>query len=114
MLEKLYRDAEQVNPKGLIVLREGITRIEDRQFYNRRQITQVIFPETLETIGDEAFKFCGLKNLVLPKNLKHIGKYAFQDSIEPVEAVTYYRKIERRLINYFGDRWDSINKTRLD
>lgn len=114
VLERLYRDAEQVNPRGVIVLREGLQSISERQFYNRRQITHVVFPETLEAIGDEAFKACGLKSLVLPAALKQIGAYAFQDSAQPVEAVTYHKQIEWRLREYFGDRWDSISKTPRD
>ena len=114
VLEKLYLDAEQKNPRGVLVLREGLTRIEDRKFYNCKQITHVIFPESLTEIGDEAFKFCGLKSLVLPAALRKIGKYAFQDSSAPVTSVIYHRQIEWRLVEYFGDRWNEITKTRLD
>ncbi|MBR3498477.1 MAG: leucine-rich repeat protein [Selenomonadaceae bacterium] len=115
ILEELYRDSEQKNPRGgVLVLREGLTRIEDRKFYNCKQITHVVFPESLTEIGDEAFKFCGLKSLVLPAALRKIGRYAFQDSSAPVTSVTYHRQIEWRLAEYFGDRWDEITKTRLD
>lgn len=54
----------------MLVLREGLTRIEDRKFYNCKQIKHVIFPERLTEIGEEAFKFCGLRSLVLPDALK--------------------------------------------
>ena len=114
VLEKLYLDAEQRNSRGVIVIREGVTRIDDRQFYNRRQITHVVFPETLIEIGDEAFRACGLKSLVLPAALIKIGSMAFQDSAKPVVEVTYHRRIEWRLREYFGARWDDIKKTRLD
>ena len=115
VLEKLYLDAEQKNPqRGVLVLREGLTRIEDRQFYKCRQITQVVFPKSLIEIGDEAFQFCGLESLVLPAALKKIGKYAFQDSSTPVTSVAYHRQIEWRLQNYFGERWNEISKRRLD
>ncbi|MBQ9497855.1 MAG: leucine-rich repeat domain-containing protein, partial [Selenomonadaceae bacterium] len=115
VLEELYRDSEQKNPRGgVLVLREGFTRIEDRKFYNCKQITHVVFPESLTEIGDEAFKFCGLKSLVLPAALRKIGRYAFQDSSAPVTSVTYHRQIEWRLAEYFGDRWDEITKKRPD
>lgn len=115
VLEKLYLDAEQKNPqRGVLVLREGLTRIEDRQFYKCRQITQVVFPKSLIEIGDEAFQFCGLESLVLPAALKKIGKYAFQDPSSPVTSVAYHRQIEWRLQNYFGERWNEISKRRLD
>lgn len=56
VLEELYRDSEQKNPRGgVLVLREGLTRIEDRKFYNCKQITHVVFPESLTEIGDSAF-----------------------------------------------------------
>ena len=114
VLEKLYLDAEQPNSRGVIVIREGVTHIIDKQFYNRRKITHVVFPETLTEIGNEAFRACGLKSLVLPAALKKIGEYAFQDSAKPVVEVTYHRRIEWRLREYFGARWESIKKTRLD
>ncbi len=114
VLEKLYLDAEQPNSRGVIVIREGVTHIIDRQFYNRRKITHVVFPETLTEIGNEAFRACGLKSLVLPAALRKIGSMAFQDSAKPVVEVTYHRRIEWRLIEYFGARWDSIKKIRLD
>lgn len=41
-------------------------------------ITEVVLPEGLEMIGDQAFFHCsGLTNVVMSKNLKSIGNYAF-------------------------------------
>ena len=113
-LELLYADAdEDKNHQGVIVLREGITKIAAKQFKSQSSITHVVFPESLTEIGDEAFKACGLKILVLPAALRKIGKVAFQDSNNPVVDVTYHRRIKWRLKKYFDGRWDEIKKTRL-
>lgn len=113
-LELLYADAdEDKNHSGVLVLREGITKITAEQFKKQSGITHVVFPESLIEIGDEAFKACGLKILVLPAALRKIGKVAFQDSNNPVVEVIYHRRIEWRLKRYFGDRWNEIKKTPL-
>lgn len=113
-LERLYTDADKRRMhQGMLVLREGTTVIEANRFRGQRGISHVAFPDSLIEIGDEAFRGCGLRTLVLPASLKKIGKFAFADSTEPVEEITYPRQIEPLLKEHFGDRWDEIKKTRL-
>ena len=54
------------NPEG-----QPITRIGDEAFY-RRKLTSVVIPDTVESIGYDAFGVCALTEVKLPSALKHI------------------------------------------
>ncbi len=60
-----------------IVIPEGVAVIEDMTATNKN-ITSVVFPSTLTTIGYEAFKDCtGLKSIVIPDTVTKVGNGAF-------------------------------------
>ena len=49
--------------------------------YGNIDIERIIFPETLERIGDSAFARCeNLKDVVFPKKMKSIGKSCFEST----------------------------------
>lgn len=48
-----------------------------RIFYNCKNLSEVEFADTIESIPHYAFCYCSLTSLTLPKNLKYIHKYAF-------------------------------------
>ena len=51
-----------------IVIPDGINGIADRVFCDRKEITSVIIPNSVKSIGSYAFSSCiNLKNVVLPK-----------------------------------------------
>lgn len=55
-----------------------VTSISRRAFYNSRELTSVILPNTITGIDDEAFYFCSsLKSVVLPLSVKALGESAF-------------------------------------
>lgn len=60
-----------------IVIPEGYTAIGDSAFVNMR-IKDVVFPSTLDSIGNYAFHNCdSIDTLKLNEGLTYIGKYAF-------------------------------------
>lgn len=59
-----------------VVLPEGVRSVEKSAFRGCRALRRVAFPESLETIGTEAFLETSLENLYLPAGLRHIGKFA--------------------------------------
>ena len=76
-------------------------------------LEKIVLPKSLRSIGKNAFNGCsGLKEIVLPKYLKTIGDSSLVDC--PIQNVSYYKKTEKILKNYFGDKWDEINKNILD
>ena len=67
-------------PKGKIIIPDGITEIDEGAFLDCTEIISVKFPKTITKIGNSAFKYCAsLKNLDLSgcANLDAIGKEAF-------------------------------------
>lgn len=54
--------------------------IEASAYQNRRDVTHLIIPEGVETIGDEAFKgMTNLESVELPESLKKLGERVFAD-----------------------------------
>ena len=66
----------------LIILNEGITRIEEGAFQNCSKLKSIIFPNTTVTIDDYAFAGCtSLEDIYVSTNLTYIGKNAFYDCL---------------------------------
>ncbi len=62
-----------------LILPESIISIGDRAFYVCMSLSSVNFPEGLISIGDEAFSSCiDLTSLTLPESLSYIGDKAFE------------------------------------
>jgi hypothetical protein len=51
--------------------------IADEAFYGCSQLTSVIIPEGVESIGNNAFDGCGLSMVVLPKSVTALGVRVF-------------------------------------
>lgn len=69
---------EYLGHERTVVIPEGIREIGINAFWNNRELKQVVFPESLEKIGNGAFAGVDLQQLILPKNLKEIGRNAFE------------------------------------
>lgn len=66
---------------------ENLTEIKEKTFYNCKGLKGIVLPESLEAVGDEAFKDSGLEEIFIPKNVCHIGKDAFEN----VKKVKYLK-----------------------
>ena len=61
-----------------IVIENGITSIPDSEFKYFTNAVEVILPNTMETIGKEAFNDCDeLSRVLVPSSVKSIGEDAF-------------------------------------
>lgn len=64
-----------------IVLSPSLTFIAPAEYRGEGRFTELVLPEMVENIGDEAFFGCKkLRKLILPPNLRRIGKKAFKDT----------------------------------
>lgn len=85
-------------PSGDVVIPSEIngkkvTGIGERAFGNSWNMTSVVIPGSVVSIGEKAFVSCGMTTVTIQKGVKHIGKGAFDDcrSLESViipEGVT--------------------------
>lgn len=58
----------------------GLTKIENKVFYNCKRLKQVKLPNNITFIGDSAFKSChALEELIIPNSVLSIGKQAFDN-----------------------------------
>lgn len=72
---------------GALVLPVGARAVAAGAFTCKKNL-EIIFPENLEAIGENAFKDCyNVRRLVFPRTLKHIGKNAFSGCLDLKEAV---------------------------
>lgn len=64
-----------------ITLGPNLLRIPSGLFTNNPNIKEVVIPETVEIIDDEAFSYCkALKSITIGDNVRHIGDNAFSNS----------------------------------
>ena len=71
-----------------VIIPEGVTDIGEIAFYGCSNLSEVIFPESLRTIREEAFGETALKEAILPKGLETIEEKAFFscDSLKRIEV----------------------------
>ena len=62
---------------GTVIIPSGVTSIAANAFNERTGITSVSLPESLITIGDNAFRKTSITSLTIPNNVLSIGSQAF-------------------------------------
>ena len=61
-----------------ITLPNSVTTIGDEAFRYCSNLNNVVIPNSVTTIGDEAFRYCSnLNNVVIPNSVTSLGEYAF-------------------------------------
>jgi outer membrane protein OmpA-like peptidoglycan-associated protein len=61
-----------------IVFPTGVIRIADHAFWSSASLSSVVFPATLESIGDLSFIGSALTQVTIPASVSHIGNSAFE------------------------------------
>lgn len=81
--EQVFLSNALENASAAIVLdlsAANITEIEDYAFKDCTELTSILIPETVISIGEGAFKGCtNLSSINLPERLTSLGAYSFKD-----------------------------------
>lgn len=96
-----------------VIVSEGVKSIGSYAFYCYPNLSQVTFPETLETISESAFYQCNLYYISIPASVSSIGSTAFhwnynlisftvdeRNSVYSSENGVLFNKNKTRLIMY--------------
>jgi hypothetical protein len=82
---------------------EGTVIIEDNAFENAKNLTEVILPDSLETIGHSAFAYCeNIKTISFGNGVKTIDGDAF-NSCESLAEVTLPDSVE--IVSYYAFKY---------
>lgn len=65
------------NSLKTVELGNGLRRIFAYVFFGCKSLESLVLPETLKSIGYQAFSESGIKNIILPANLNEIGEGCF-------------------------------------
>ena len=72
-----YKYVGSISSSKPIEIREGTLGIAGGAFYDKPSLTSILLPESLITIGTNAFYNCGLTSIDIPQSVTSIGGGAF-------------------------------------
>ncbi len=71
-----------------VIIPDTVKTIGDEAFYNDFYIHEIILPEGLERIGDNAFYFVAeMKSITIPSTVKEIGTTPFYETLALEEII---------------------------
>lgn len=68
------------NTIGEIIMPDTVGEIGKESFYSMKQLTNVVLPGNLKTIGIAAFKYTGLTQIDIPESVETIRRAAFSNT----------------------------------
>lgn len=85
-----------------VVIPKTVKTIDETAFYYCLTLTNVNIPESVETIGNSAFRCTGITSVVIPNSVKYIGDWAFATNY--ITEITIGNSVE-----YIGTRAFAFN-----
>ena len=105
---------EFVSEIKTVVIKEGVTNVGDKAFFNAASLEEVILPASLETVGAYAFANCdSLVNVVIPEGTVRVCERAFEgceklewvtlpNSVTKIDAGMFYGSDKAAILCYAG------------
>lgn len=79
------------------------TAISNYAFINRENLTDIILPDNIKSIGERAFAKCkNLRKITLPESLKYIGASVFSEC-ENLKEIILPKNLKKLNYRTFGD-----------
>ena len=88
---------------GALTIPEGVAFINDSSFSLCTNLTQVVIPDGVHSIGDWAFSGCHLKQAIVPDSVVNMGKYAF-----PYEKEFETLYVSENYTGFLGSYWNVV------
>lgn len=76
--------------------------IDNQAFYNCTGLTSVTIPNTVESIGSNAFQYSGISTITIPASVAYIGDYAFDGCSNLAMVINKNTTPQRLGTNAFG------------
>lgn len=74
-----YGAFENTNLYNLDLTNSTITDIQSKTFYGCSNLTNVVLPQKIRSINDEAFCVCGIENIQIPDGVTSLGNNVFSN-----------------------------------
>ncbi|MDE5985373.1 MAG: leucine-rich repeat domain-containing protein [Eubacterium sp.] len=101
-----------------VIIRDGVTNISEKAFYNVYTIESIEIPNTVTSIGEEAFWGCkNLTDISIPDSVKYIGHFSFnscgfvKDESNYVDGVLYVDNVLVEVKNTVSGNFTIRNNT---
>ena len=105
-----FFDKESLSKINKLVIGEGITRIGNGVFSDCVNLKEIVFPKSLKSMGEEAFRGCkSLKEFVIPEGVTEIGGGILCDC-SLIEFVSFPSTL--KLIPCFSSDYDGLPSLR--
>ena len=97
---------------GEVLIPEGVKQIKKSVFKGKEEVKNVIIPDSVQVIGEEAFSGSGITELVVPEGVKKIGACAFAScqSLKRIVLPSSLQDLGRDAFSYCAELKDiSVN-----
>ncbi len=81
------------NGLGTITFDGNVSTIGDDAFYKCYNLMSITIPNTVTSIGEQAFSFCGITSIAIPNSVTDIESACFY-SCESLESITIGKSVE--------------------
>lgn len=112
-----------VDGKGIIKFASDVTSIGSSAFYSCGSLTSVTIPNSVTSIGNQAFRACSLTSVTIPNSVTSIATQGFSlcgvlssvtigNSVTSIGSYTFYQCTNLTNISYTGTiaQYNAITK----